>query len=500
MSYYFYDLSGGINLSQSKTFLGLDTKKVYWAQGENVEIYQNRGIIRQNGNILLCDIGENTQIIGLFGFERKGRHYLLINTASGKLHMFDYATGVLTCLKNDFSASKNVTYANFLGGVCVSNGVDEPVFVDVLDKNQLLKPMDTTNSRGEKIKGLAMCAYNGRLWMAQGSTLYYSALGRFDDWKTPEDAGFIADFHSDFSNITALCPYREYLAIYKENQIYFLSGFSENEFALSPFAEAGTPSQSAVLTVDNKQYFFNNGVFHLAQVGELGQIVLSSDITNPIKPYVDAFKRSSAHQICIVPYEEKSQIWFFIPQKNAENLNIVWIWDFLNKAWYIRKIPQGISCAGKLAQKPVTATFDGKIYMEDTSNTFAGESIEFSWKSPFFSLNTPNKRKIVDKFNLLVDDAYDNVFEVFIQKNYDENVRSDFQNIKTQNPLNLLWDEPFQMWADENGGDCWAKVVDAKERVLISDKNFSIQICVRGSESAQNCCIIGLEFDELDFN
>ena len=134
MSYYFYDLSGGINLTQSKTSLGLDTKKIFWAAGENVEIYQNRGIIRQNGNALICDIGENEPIIGLFGFERKGKHYMLINSASGKLYMFDYGAGVLTCLKSDFSASKKVTYANFLGGVCVSNGVDEPVFVDVFDE------------------------------------------------------------------------------------------------------------------------------------------------------------------------------------------------------------------------------------------------------------------------------------------------------------------------------------------------------------------------------
>lgn len=500
MSFYFYDLSGGINLAQSKTTLGLDTKKVFWAQGENVEIYQNRGIIRQNGNILLCDIGENVQIIGLFGFEKNARHYLLINTALGKLYMFDYAMGVLTCLKSDFSASQKVTYAKFLDGVCVSNGIDEPVFVDIDDKKAPVKPMDTTNSRGEKIKGLAMCAYNGRLWLAQGSTLYYSALGRYDDWKTPEDAGFISNFHSDFSKITALCPYREYLAIYKENQIYFLSGFSEDEFALKPFANAGTPTQNAVLTIDNKQYFFNNGVFHLAQVGELGQIVLSSDITTPVKPYINGYKKILAHQICVVPYEEKSQIWFFIPQKNAQNLSTVLIWDFLNKAWYTRKIPQEISCAGKFAQKPVTATHDGKIYLEDTSNSFAGEPIKFAWKSPFFALNSPNKRKVVDKFNLLLDDAYDNVFEVFVQKNYDENVQTDVQNIKTHNPLNLVWDEPFQTWADEGEGENWAKAVDAKERVLISDKNFSVQICVQGSENTQNCCIIGLEFGELDFN
>ena len=62
-------------------------------------------------------------------------------------------------------------------------------------------------------------------------------------------------------------------------------------------------------------YFFNDGVFHLAQAGELGQIVLGSDITNPVKPYIDGYKKSLAQKICIVPYEEKNQIWFFIPQK-----------------------------------------------------------------------------------------------------------------------------------------------------------------------------------------
>ena len=50
MEIAYYDLSGGINQALTKTELGLDTKKIYWADAENIEILQNRGIIKQNGN------------------------------------------------------------------------------------------------------------------------------------------------------------------------------------------------------------------------------------------------------------------------------------------------------------------------------------------------------------------------------------------------------------------------------------------------------------------
>ena len=499
MSFYFYDLSGGVNNAESKTTLGLNTKKVYWAEGENVEIYQNKGIIRQNGNMLLCNLGKKVNIIGVFDHVRNQQRHMLVYTAQGELYALNYLTGVLTCLKNDFTRCENVAFCNFLGGVVVSNGVDEPVFVDMTDKNSPVKSTNAKTSDNIDIRGLAMCAYGGRLWLASGSTLYYSALGKYDDWQTESDAGFIADFHSDYSKITALCQYREYLAIYKQKQIYFLSGTSESNFSVQSFADCGVDGHNAVITVNNRQYFFNGGVFNLAQAGELGQIVMSSNIANPVKQLTDSYKKADAEKICIVPYEEKNQIWFFVPQKNSVNLSTVWIYDFLNNAWFVRKIPQDVLCAGKVNSRPVTCTSDGKVYSEDISNTFCGEPIKFSWKSPFFTFNTPGKKKVVDRFEFVLDDMYDNVFQVCTQKNYEELSTYDEQNIKTYNPLNLLWDDEFAYWADDNNGFCWSKSTDCRERAIISDKNSSVQICVSGSEVTHNCCIIGLEFDEFDY-
>ena len=52
MEVAYYNLSGGINQSLTKTELGMDTKKIYWADAENVEILQNRGVVKQKGNSL----------------------------------------------------------------------------------------------------------------------------------------------------------------------------------------------------------------------------------------------------------------------------------------------------------------------------------------------------------------------------------------------------------------------------------------------------------------
>jgi len=499
MSFYFYDLSGGLNNAESKTNLGLNTKKIPWAEGENVEIYQNKGIIRQNGNMLLCDLGKEASIIGIFEYQKKTSRHMLIYTAQGELYALNYLTDELTCLKSDFARCGKVAFCNFLGGVVVTNGVDEPVFIDMSDKNEPLKGTNATGADGQKIRGLAICAYGGRLWAASGSTLYYSALGKYDDWQAANDAGYISNFHSDYSEITALCGYREYLAIYKSKQIYFLSGTSDNDFSVQSFADCGVDGHNAVLTVNNKQYFFNGGVYNLAQVGELGQIVVSSNIANPIKQLTDTYKKKDAAKICIVPYEEKNQIWFFIPQKNSVNLSTVWIYDFLNNAWFVRKIPQNIMCAGKFNSKPVTGSADGKVYIEDISNSFNGEPIVFSWKSPFFTFNTPSRKKVVDKFEFVLDDTYDNVFQFCTQKNYEELKTYDGQSIKTYNPINLLWDDDTTVWAGDNAGYCWSKSIDCRERALISDKNSSVQICISGDKITHSCCIIGLEFDEFDY-
>ena len=87
MEVAYYNLSGGINQALTKTELGIDTKKIYWADAENVEILQNRGIVKQKGNSLFLEIGE--EITGLAEISAYDVNKLVITTISGKIYVYD---------------------------------------------------------------------------------------------------------------------------------------------------------------------------------------------------------------------------------------------------------------------------------------------------------------------------------------------------------------------------------------------------------------------------
>lgn len=93
MDINYFDLAGGINQATTKTELGADTKVVYWAESENVEIYNNKGIIKQKGNTLLTSLPQEEQITGMCEMESDGLYKLVITTESGKCFCNIKATG-----------------------------------------------------------------------------------------------------------------------------------------------------------------------------------------------------------------------------------------------------------------------------------------------------------------------------------------------------------------------------------------------------------------------
>ena len=87
METFYYNLSGGINQASTKTELGLNTKNIFWSDAENVEIFLNKGIIRQKGNVLYCEIPITEPITKLHEFGSSSNNRLLITTASGNCNL-----------------------------------------------------------------------------------------------------------------------------------------------------------------------------------------------------------------------------------------------------------------------------------------------------------------------------------------------------------------------------------------------------------------------------
>ncbi len=498
MEVAYYNLSGGINQALTKTELGIDTKKIYWADSENVEIFQNRGIIKQKGNILFKEIGE--EITGMAEMDAYDIKKLVITTVSGKIYIYDNRNASLNLVEKTLTGVKPV-FLNFLNGILIITEADGLFYIknnetyDVVDCN--LKDLSQNT-----LVGGVLAVYKGRVWVAKDATIYYSALGTYDDFSSENDAGYINEFHTDTGSITALMPYKDYLAIYKNDSVYLLTGVSPDDFAITLFANKGAVAPNSIVNVENKQYFLSNGIFALEQVGELNQIQLGSEISLKIKQEFSLFGYLQ-NTFCL-HYEAKSQMWYFFPYADDEYFHTVWINDYVNKSWYKRVIPQDIVCACIYDREIYTADKSGNIYREGMGTSFNGSPIKFMWKSPFLAISNPHRRKLIDEFYFLLDTENDNDFNFSVYKDYDSEFIDDVERIYSVHQDHLVWaDEntseklPCKWPLDNENVPIWSINKDTMEKAEISESNYSVQICVTGEELAQSCAIIGLQFREV---
>lgn len=500
METFYYNLAGGVNQASTKTELGLDTKQIYWTDSKNIEIHQNKGIIRQNGNKKLFELAESEEIIALHQMKYAKKFKLLVVTKSGKMYVYNPVKEQLIALEKTLVGKPE--FVDFLNGVIVCSGEDTMFFIKNNDSAEIVE-CNLKNASGNDVKSDVIAVHKGRVWVAQDANIYFSALGSYSDFTTAEDAGYISNFHNDTEDIIALKPYKDYLAIYKKNMVYLLTGSTPKDFAIVPFADKGAFSSKCVVNVNNKQYFLNYGIFALEQVGELNQIQLGSEITQKIKPEFDKFDGLRYGDIIALHYEVKNQVWYFIPYKGEKYFHTIWINDYVNKAWFKRVIPQNIITACMFNDYVVTASVEGVLYREDFGPTFDGQPVSFMWKSPFLSIGAPDKRKTIDEFYFLLDESYENNFNFSVYKNFDSEYKDDLDVVFSTNFDNMTWEDEDAIivqnfaWDDEEGLSLWAVNTESVYKAEISEANYSIQLCVEGESSKQNAAIIGLEFKEI---
>ena len=497
MENFYYNLSGGINQASTKTELGINTKNLFWADSRNVEIYQNKGIIRQKGNVIFTQLPVQENIIAIHQFKSGSSIKLLVATSEGHLYVYQEEYPIVLLSKTINSI--NPVFTDFLNGILVSSECDEMFFIN---SNLGIEDCHLKKSNNTPVYATVSAIYKGRVWAAEGSTIYFSALGKYNDFSTANDAGYINNFYTDTDDITAMRAYKDYLAIYKENGVYLLGGSSPEDFVIIPFADKGAYSNNAVVTVNNKQYFYCSGIYTL-EVGALNQVFLGSEITGNIKDEFSKFDYSRKNKVFALNYEAKNQIWYFIPYLNDEYFHTIWINDIVNKAWYKRVLPQNITSACLYNNFILTADNRGNIYKEDINNSFNGEPIDFMWKSPFLGLGNPTIRKTIDEFYFILDETHENNFKFSVFKNFDTENKDDIEQIYSNNLENLVWYkenlniELQDSWSTDDTNIIWALDTETKFKSEISEANYSVQICVEGDELYHNAAIIGLQFKEI---
>ena len=308
MDINYFDLSGGINLFCTKTELGSHKNRLPWTDSKNVEVFSNKGITKQKGNTLLFMLPDEEKITAMHEMESNDIYKLVITTESGKIYIYSEKNSQLTLINKNLTGI-NVKFACFLEGILIATESDEMFYIKD-DEEYTIEDCNLKGLDGEAVYPDCIAVYQGRVWAADNSTIYYSALGTYDNFSEPDDAGYINDFHTDTSNITGIHNYKDCLAIYKKDKVYLLQGSSPEDFKIIPFADKGTVSQNSIINVDNKQYFLSNGIYALEQVGELNQIRLGSSISDNITPEFDKFDNSRLKYTVAVHYKNRHQMWY----------------------------------------------------------------------------------------------------------------------------------------------------------------------------------------------
>ena len=499
----FYDFSGGIKTNATQVMLGYGAKKLYWDDSFNVELYKNQGVERMMGNqtFLDVDIEDDCAIVGLCEYPKSSEGFLYARS-DGKIKYFDNTTGNIITIHDYQKSVTSVDFALYLDGIAFfARGCEGYYYNKNLGTK--LNPLNAKDNNDNDIIPDAMCNFAGRLWIGSNSVLYYSALGRFNDWESQNDAGYIANFHSSVTKISALALYCGNLAIFKEDGVFLLSGSSADDFAIIKFADKGTMGSKAVCTCNNKQYFFNpDGLFALSQVGELSQIMMSGNIASNVE---DAFKnsdRTGFDRAFCVPYERKNQIWFYLPQNDSEYFNTIWIYDFSHECWMKRVETQKITAAACINTQIFSGCSNGKILLENTGSTFDGDTIEFSFSTPFFHLGKPSERKIIEDFALLLDESGENRFQFSVSKDFVKEIRSDHEYIRTTQAGTLIWaseDEPKDRYNcfESAYSPFWANSYQSTVAIQIFDSNLSVALHIEGKEQNDGFKLVGIEFKEL---
>lgn len=476
----YFNNTGGLNKFSSVASLNESEKNTDWFDAQNVEGHKSGGIIKMKGNINVCNtvLPPDTKILGIFDYIKGSEHYPVINTSEGKLYRFNLALGTLTQIYSGLNTTSKCCYVNFNNGVIMTNGVDIPVFYE--------ESIGASVLGGTPPVGLPIEVYKARVFIASGSALHYSALGNQNDWTTPNDAGYIANFHNDSSTIIALKNYGEYLAIYKKNSIYILSGTSPADFSITPVSNIGSISTYSVGTVDNDQYFFNGKSITPLRFNELGQVRLADDTSIKIKPVFDELDYTKFNQVICIPYQKKNQIWFYFSQ-NHQDLNVCYIYDYFHRSWF-KRVGVPVSCGAVINGNIYTGTSDGRILIEDVGDNFDGDAIEAWWFSPWFTFGAPGVNKEIVEFDIWIYQDQKYPVEILYSRNYSGQDKK-YISVNVSGNDDMLWDNGF--WDQ----DSWSSSKAVRKKIRINGKCESLQIGIRNLYANQPFAVLGYSFE-----
>ncbi|MCW3059810.1 MAG: hypothetical protein JWQ02_1631 [Capsulimonas sp.] len=257
-------------------------------------------------------------------------------------------------------------------------------FTDNTPDGALLLASTLITGRGKPPSGArALCEWQGRLWLAVGSTLwgswlitgdtpgalYYNAVSYPDD---PSAAikGFRASVGGlDNDPIQQLIPLSTALIILKQRSVWMLTGFDSSDFQLSGHylkAGVGCLAPRAAALVEGRLWFLGpNGLYEFDGGDEINPRSLPIErALNP--PHSSGPPISSEAYAGVSMIYHGRRLYLFAPLPGDSSNTVAYVWDSRQNGW-TRYLQMNVTGAASLSTAADTddlflAGSDGQLY------------------------------------------------------------------------------------------------------------------------------------------
>ena len=217
-------------------------------------------------------------------------------------------------LKSGLSYSTYYSFAQLVDKMVICNGVDYPMKYD---------GTSVTTISSAPI-GKVACTYRERIFMAKGSTLYFSEPTNVDSWPA---ANFIDVNPDDGDEIMALVPLSTTLLIVKRYSMYFLTGYGPQSFRVEPAATWGSISNRGVADTPY-------GVFEVDREGVwVTDFRKQEQVTLPIRELWSTINQRALDRTTVFYIRDKLLV--AVPANNLSYNSMVLAYDLLHKAWSV---------------------------------------------------------------------------------------------------------------------------------------------------------------------
>lgn len=480
---------------------------------QNVELFftginSGVGIRTMKGNSEFLTIkNQNEKIINIFQSIQGNSTYFFVHTETateGKIYQIAAASSTLLLKKDGLALSGKSCGVDFAQGwediFILSTGKEfYSIKMGSFDNNGVsnevtkFTPQDVD---GNLVKGLGLTIFDGRLWVFDGVTLWYSVKENCFDFTTENvDITTSAGYIEYTKKITAIYPYLGKLAVFHKDSSSLLSVNSDYTYSQTDESPGGCAGMCALIFHGTELYFYDDtkkGVFSFSQVVN-GDKTLGNNIALDVQEELLSIDSKNLDKIKTLSLiqSEKNEIWFLIPTFD-EDYSTILIYDYINKQWLKRKSQKLVDI--KIIDNVFYSATEKEILYEYENEDFNGKFIKSYYDCSVLNLSSDNTIKtIYIPPKLSLDKDRRNDFWLKYSKNFDsvKSPKTKKINIKMLKEL-FHWDISY--W---DSGKIFRPKTDVSTVKMPVSTFKTLAISFYTSDKKQGFAIKNIEFQKI---